>query len=141
MELKIEQAREEDLPFIETRIKEYLLDGRDLRAEDFILARSQDKILGFVRIINHPQFYEPCSLWVTSKFRNQGVGNMLMERILLRATEPKPIYSVTHIPEYFTELGFETVTGYPRQIKEKIETICKYKSRMKVMRYKPKEKL
>lgn len=125
-EIKITKAMSKDLPYIKEKIKKYWLDGRNISVEQFFVARNKEGApVGFIRYIEYPEFYEPCTMGVDYYWRGKGIGIMLFEYVMSIMNENKPVYIVTHIPEFFKRYGFKYVNDYPPEIEEKIQTVCK----------------
>lgn len=100
-------------------IKEYELDDRDLKQEQFTIALCDDVLLGFGRLRKHTNCLELCSLGVVAAFRNKGIGKALVNKLLENFT--KNIYLVCIIPDFFIPFGFREVKEYPTSIQNKIE--------------------
>ncbi len=136
-DIKIAKAKPEDLPYIKEKIQKYWLDGRNIKVEQFFVARNKEgKPVGFVRYFEYPTFYEPSTLGVDYYWRGKGISRMLFKHILTLMDRAKPIYILTHIPKYFERYGFEYTSNYPPEIEEKIRTVCKLnRDKLFVMRF------
>jgi N-acetylglutamate synthase-like GNAT family acetyltransferase len=117
-----------DVPVIREYIEKFLLDDEDLDYHQFIVAVEGDKIVGFGRIRPHKKVYELGSIGVVESKRNQGIGKMIIEH-LVNIFPTDEVYITTDIPEYFERLGFRKMEPGPRELREKIERICKTKCR------------
>ncbi len=100
-------------------IKEYELDDRDLKPEQFTIALCEDVLIGFGRLRKHTNCMELCSLGVVTAFRNQGIGKAIVKKLLENST--KNIYLVCIIPDFFIPFGFREVKEYPVSIQLKLE--------------------
>ncbi len=114
----IEKAIEKEFPFIRKHIARLDLDDRKLNVDQFLVAKLNEKILGFGRIRKHKGCDEFCSLGVLEKHRNSGVAELLISERIKLATQP--IYLVCIIPDFFKPLGFEIVETYPPEILDKL---------------------
>ena len=86
--------------------------------EDFLIALSNDELVGFGRIRDRENCYELCSLGVIEPERFKGVGKQLVQSLIKQSG--KPLYLVCIIPEYFKPFGFVVVEEYPDAMKEKL---------------------
>ena len=124
--VEIARAKSEDLPYIKEKIEKYWLDGRGISVEQFFVARNKDcRLVGFIRYVEHPDFYEPATLGVDYYWRGKGIGTMLFGHIMSVIKRDKPAYILTHIPEFFKKYNFEHTDNYPPEIEQKIKTACK----------------
>ncbi len=117
--MRIEQARESDLETIKSYIAAFELDNRDLRYQQFLVAKENNALLGFARIRKHKGCDEFCSLGVLEENRFHGIARELTLAHIKQATQP--LYLVCIIPEYFEKLGFKTVTEYPAEMEDKLQ--------------------
>ena len=136
MNMLIEKAREDDLPYIKEKVKKYWLDGRNISVEQFYVARNNGgKAVGFVRYVEYDDFREPCTLGVDYYWRGKGIAKVLFEFILREIGDVKPIFIITHIPKFFIKYGFVGVDNYPKEFDDKIKTVCKLsKDRITIMK-------
>ena len=104
-------------------IREFELDDRNLRQEEFTAAFRGNELVGFGRLRQHADSVELCSLGVVTKHRRQGIGKGLVEQLIKRSTSS--IYLVCIIPEFFTPFGFKVVTQFPAAIQDKLN-YCTY---------------
>ncbi|MFN8117745.1 MAG: GNAT family N-acetyltransferase [Bacteroidia bacterium] len=104
--------------FIKKYIQDFELDNRQLIKEDFLIALSNDELVGFGRIRNRENCYELCSLGVTEPERLKGIGKQLVQSLIKQAKQP--LYLVCIIPEYFEPFGFVVVEEYPEAMQEKL---------------------
>jgi N-acetylglutamate synthase-like GNAT family acetyltransferase len=114
----IEQAKESDFEAIKKHISAFELDNRGLHYHQFLVAKENDKLLGFARIRKHKSCDEFCSLGVLEDERFHGIAKQLTLAHISRATQP--LYLVCIIPEYFEKLGFTIVNECPAEITDKL---------------------
>ncbi len=100
-------------------IKEFELDGRELKKEEFIAAFQEGQLCGFGRIREHADCSELCSLGVLEGFRLRGIGRAIVKELILKASAQ--LYLVCIIPEFFIPFGFQQVETVPVSIKDKTE--------------------
>lgn len=115
----IEPATVSDFNQIVNYISDFELDNRALAYREFLIARHQQKLVGFGRIRQHTNCYELCSLGVIEPERNKGVGSALVKALVDLSL--RPLYLVCIIPEFFEPLGFKMVGEYPAAIKDKLD--------------------
>lgn len=115
----IEQATLSDFNQIIKHINDFELDNRALVFKEFLVARHNQKLIGFGRVRKHTNCYELCSLGVTEPERHKGVGSALVKALV--NVSNNPLYLVCIIPEFFEPLGFKIVDEYPVAIKHKLD--------------------
>lgn len=103
---------------VEQYVKAYELDGTDMRVEQFLVAKQEDEILGFVRIKKHYACDELSTLGVVEEHRGKGIGKALTLKVM--ETSKRRLMAVCIIPEFFTKLGFVMDTELPQEISEKV---------------------
>lgn len=136
----IQRAENKDAPYIEEKLKKYLLDSTNSSWQQFFVARINDKTVAFGRIIEHINFFEIASLGVDYYHRKKGIGNQLLLFLTEEASrlDPnKPIYAVTHIPQFARKAGFQEVQTGPEALEYKRHYKCKLDaSKIKIMKLK-----
>jgi len=95
------------------------LDDRDLKKEQFVIAKRGNELLGFGRIRKHKGCDEMCSLGIITKERNKGIAKLLIQNRIALSTQP--LYLVCIIPEMFIPFGFKIVNEYPPELQNKLE--------------------
>ena len=138
--IEIRKAQKEDIPYIQEKIKKYILDGKDMQCEHFWVATSKGKTVGFGRIIDRKDFFEIATLGVDYYHRRQGIGVTLLKYLVKEAKriDPvKPVYGVTHRIDFVKKAGFKEVDDYPPFFEEKKKTFIVDKSLIKVVKYLP----
>ncbi|HVN67995.1 MAG TPA: GNAT family N-acetyltransferase [Candidatus Sulfotelmatobacter sp.] len=93
-----------------------VLDEADLHygAEElngFYVCEENGRIVGTVRLEEHPDFLFLTSLGVLPDHRHQGIATSLLINVLTRLS--KPVYLYTVIPEFFKKQGFSETAAYP----------------------------
>ena len=104
---------------IKKYISEFDLDNRDLKIEQFVIAKSGNELVGFGRIRKHNGCDEMCSLGIIVPERNKGVAKLLIQHRIRLSTQP--LYLVCIIPDMFIPLGFKIVTEFPPEIQNKLD--------------------
>ncbi|MEO6302407.1 MAG: GNAT family N-acetyltransferase [Bacteroidia bacterium] len=107
-----------DFELIKNYISEFELDDRDLKKEQFMIAKSAEEILAFCRIRKHNGCDEMCSLGVINAERGKGYAKLLLQELIKTSTQP--LYLACIIPEMFIPLGFKTVSDYPPELEDKL---------------------
>ncbi len=129
------------MPDIKEKIKKYLLDSTNIGYQQFFVAKVDGRIVVFGRIIDHEKFFETASLGVNYYYRGKGLGTKMIIFLVeeaKRMNPKKPIYGVTHRPNFFKKVGFEIAGAYPDYFDYKKNRICKYPSKIEIMKYKEK---
>lgn len=119
LSISISPCSESDFPIVKKFIADFSLDDTDLRTEQFLVAKNNEEIIGFVRYKKYSNCGELCSLGVVENYRLKGVGSKLVEAILKK--HQAPLYIVVIIPEFFTRFGFQEVTEYPPELLTKLK--------------------
>lgn len=119
MNILLNKATPEDFELIKLYIAEFELDNRDLKIEQFTVAKQNDVLLGFARIRKHNGCDEFCSLGVIEQERHNGIAKSLTEKGI--NTSSQPLYLVTIIPEFFETLGYQIVNEYPPEMQDKLD--------------------
>lgn len=116
--VNVSQCQETDFAEVEKLIELLQLDNNDLNYNQFLVAKYQDKIIGFGRLRNYSSSNELCSLGVVEPHRFKGVGTELAKSLIKRSN--KPLFVVTIIPSFFNRLGFIETSTFPVEIGQKI---------------------
>jgi len=136
----IDIVRREDIPYIEERLKKYLLDTTGIDWQQFFVARLKNRPVAFGRIIDLGEYFEIASLGVDYYQRKKGIGAKMLQFLLAEAKKrnaDKDVYIVTHIPGFFKRYGFEEVTECPAYLNQKREGKCHLdKSMITIMKVK-----
>ncbi len=93
-----------------------ILDEADLRYpgenyDGFWLAEKAGRVVGVVRLEEHPDFSFLTSLGVANDSLHQGTAKALLNQVSMQAS--KPIYLYTIIPEFFRKFGFVIIPRLP----------------------------
>lgn len=99
------------------------LSQSDLQYQQFVVARHEGDIVGFVRLREHPgKLQELSSLWVDERFRGNKLGQFLVRRLLHSSKKGKVYVRVfPELEQYYAELGFRHVLKSPRVFQERWE--------------------
>lgn len=128
MDVKISKAKQEDFSYIQEKLGKYLLDSTNADWRDFFVARLKGKIVAFGRIIDHEEFHEIASLGVDYYQRKKSLGKKMLSFLIQEARRidaGKPIYGVTHVPEFVASCGFIPIKeGYPEHLDYKRKHGC-----------------
>ncbi len=140
MDIKIHRAKKSDLAYIQEKLKNYLLDFTKIDWRQFFVARWQDKVIAFGRIIDHGEFFEIASLGVDYYHRRKGLGRKMLAFLVRKAKNTdgqKPIYGVTHVERFVVSCGFMLVKdNYPAYLDHKRKYICHLgQSRISVVKW------
>ncbi|MBA3970565.1 MAG: GNAT family N-acetyltransferase [Bacteroidetes bacterium] len=100
-------------------ISEFELDDRGLIREEFTVAIRDRELVGFVRLRNHADCIELCSLGVVTNHRRQGIGKAMVSHLIKESIGA--IHLVCIIPEFFYPFGFAITGSYPNSIQNKLE--------------------
>ena len=124
-------GREEDLPVIEAVAQREQLDNRGARPEEYVVAEADGVLIGFGRLLDHPDAWEIACMYVEPGRRRKRVGSRIVETLLSRTDAEKPTYAVAGMPDFFTALGFVPAKERPASIKAKsdycrrsFDTVC-----------------
>jgi N-acetylglutamate synthase-like GNAT family acetyltransferase len=119
LNVKISGCTESEFPIVKKLITELCLDDNDLQASQFLVAKFEDKIVGFGRLRQYPACNELCSLGVIEDQRLKGVGRQLSLALIKKAT--LPLYLVAIIPDFFSKFGFTEITDFPSELGVKLK--------------------
>ncbi|NQT89798.1 MAG: GNAT family N-acetyltransferase [Candidatus Omnitrophica bacterium] len=139
-EIIIEKAQEKDWPYIQEKLKNYVLDATGADWRNFFVARLDDKAVAFGRIIDYGDFFELASVGVDYYHRGKDIGKRLAAFLLEEAKRMDPdklVYGVTHRPGFLAPLGFKEIEDEeaPDAMRHKKLHICKLPpSKIKIMK-------
>ncbi|WP_440954191.1 GNAT family N-acetyltransferase [Methanosarcina sp. Mfa9] len=107
----IRKAEKSDLPAIQRLLSTYFLDMEELKAEDFVLAEGEGKVLGCAALIrsgfSEKEFLEIHSIAIHPNFRGKGIGSRLVDRVISTSVgQDAELYVKTTAPGFFEKLGF-----------------------------------
>jgi len=119
-ELKIEiaQPTEYEMEIVRQLTRDFELDEEEFKMEQFIIAKSSNRILGFGREKKHLDCTEISTIGVVQAYRNQGVGKSIVTE-LIKGIKSETMFIVTIIPDYFYQFGFKTTNELPDSLKAK----------------------
>ncbi|MBU2540772.1 MAG: GNAT family N-acetyltransferase [Candidatus Omnitrophica bacterium] len=118
----IQRAKEEDAPYIEEKLKKYLLDSENASREQFFVAKNNNKTVAFARIKDYGEYFELASLGVDYCHRKKGIGTKMVLFLIeeaKRRNPQKPIYGVTHRPNFVERVGFKEIPKGPEALEYK----------------------
>ncbi|MES2593115.1 MAG: GNAT family N-acetyltransferase [Bacteroidota bacterium] len=118
MQLTLRTPTENEFIDICEFIRQFELDNRDLKKDQFTVALRDNELVGFGRLREHTDCFELCSLGVVTSYRRKGIGKAVVIELLKKTTTD--IFLVCIIPEFFQPLGFHIVKHYPASIQNKI---------------------
>ena len=119
LQANISPCTENEFPIIKKLIAEFCLDDNDLHASQFLVAKFEEKIVGFGRLRQYPSCNELCSLGVIEDLRLKGIGRQLTLSLIKKAT--LPLYLVAIIPDFFTKFGFTEIPDFPSELGVKLK--------------------
>ena len=102
--------------------KSFDLDCKKMSWTQFIVATKKEKIIGFGRLRQYPDFTELATVGVIQQERGKGVGSYLVNALTNRG--PQSIYVTCVIPDFFGRLGFKKVATFPLILQKKVD-FCK----------------
>lgn len=120
LDIELAQPTINEMETVRQFTREFDLDGEEFKKEQFIIAKSNNRIIGFGRKKKHQHFTEISTLGVVHAFRNQGIGKSIVT-VLINRIKRETIYVVTIIPDYFCQFGFKTTSELPDSLKAKSE--------------------
>lgn len=126
--ITIQPASSREMPFIKKCIERFRLDDEDLDYQQFIIAVESKEIVGFGRIRPHKEVYELGCVGVVEGRRNEGIGKMIIDH-LINNFPTNEVYITTDLIAYFERFGFKKVEPGPKDLVEKLQRVCKSKSR------------
>ena len=137
-EIEIQRAAEEDAPYIEEKLKKYILSDDGANWKQFFITKNNGKIVAFGRIIEYDEYFEIASLGVDYYHRKKGIGIKLLSFLIEEAKRLNPkkaIYGVTHRPGFLKKAGFKEIEKGPKALEYKKYNKCILPpSKIKIMR-------
>lgn len=118
MHFQIQNCTQKQLLIVKRHIAQFELDDHDLNPAQFMVALKNNTVLGFGRVREYDTCAEMASLGVMEGQRNKGIGKALVKTLMNKTK--KPLYLVSVIPDYFSNLGFVICNTYPAVIKNKL---------------------
>ena len=120
MEIKILKATGKDMALIKKYIKKFKLDPENLKTEQFIVAKHNNKLVGFGRLKPYADCTELGAVGVVPAYRDKGIGKKIIGELIKR--DPENIYITTDMPDYFYQFGFKIIKDGPNSIIKKCKT-------------------
>ncbi len=121
MSVTLRPGREDDLPVIEAVAQREQLDNRGARPEEYVVAEADGVLIGFGRLLDHPDAWEIACMYVEPGRRRKRIGSQIVETLLARTDAEKPTYAVAGAPDFFTALGFVPAPEMPDSIRAKAD--------------------
>lgn len=119
MDLLLKTPDKKEFKQICDYIREFELDDRELKQEQFVAAYRNNELVGFGRLRDRSDCTELCSLGVVTPHRRKGIGKALVKELIKRAKAE--LFLVCIIPDFFAPFGFKETSNYPLSIQEKID--------------------
>ncbi|HWY35748.1 MAG TPA: GNAT family N-acetyltransferase [Nitrosopumilaceae archaeon] len=134
LKIQMDVAALVDMKEVNIYINDFRLDDDGIKHEQFLIARSNNNIVGFGRIREYPNCSELCTLGVIFPERLKTIGSQLVLELIKKAE--KKVYLVCTIPDFFAPFGFKITDNYPQVIAKKLfrcETILTVPEKYVVM--------
>ncbi len=119
------KARKKDLTTIEEIMKkEGVFEPNDHSIKDFLVARHEESIIGFVRLFTHPEkMMELKSLWIHPTYRSEKLGQFLCKKILQSLKKGKVYIAIEPVLEpYYNDVGFRHLVHEPTMFQKRLDT-------------------
>ena len=109
--MAIERATKKDLPSIMALVKSERADSREISYSQFLVSKEKNEIIGCIRIKQMNDCLELGSLVVMPKYRNKGIGSVLIKGILTK-DKRRPIYLLcfAKTASFYTKAGFVIIS-------------------------------
>jgi N-acetylglutamate synthase-like GNAT family acetyltransferase len=120
--IKITPAHKSDMLVIEQLASTFDLDRENISNEQFLVAKRNEKIIGFGRLRKYPECTELATVGVIEEERKNGVGTLVIKELIQYG--PPEIFVTCVIPDFFNKLGFQMVKQYPWVLQKKVD-FCK----------------
>lgn len=121
-EVKITMASDSELVVIEQLAKQLDLDMEDTSRRQFVVAKKEERIIGFGRLRSYHDCTEIATVGVIVGEQKKGVGSMLVWELIRLG--PSEIYATCVIPDFFKKFGFQMEKQYPAILQKKVD-FCK----------------
>jgi N-acetylglutamate synthase-like GNAT family acetyltransferase len=89
---------------------------------DFLIATSNDKIIGCARLLPFDDYYELASVAVIPEYRKRGIGATLVKKVIKNNTY---LICRKDLFNFYSNLGFVEVYDLPAELKEELLKIKK----------------
>ena len=120
--IQIVLANESDMLVIQQVAKQLDLDCKALSADQFLVAKSDNRILGFGRIRRYADCSEIATVGVVPEVQQKGIGTLLVKALIAKG--PAELFVTCVVPYFFNKLGFKLVKQYPAVLQKKVD-FCK----------------
>ena len=135
----VQKAIQADWPYINEKLQKYALDDAAVEWQQFFVIKKSAKTVAFARIIDHGDYFETASLGVDYYHRRKKIGLFMLIFLVEEARRMdvnKPIYAVTHRPEFAEKAGFKEVDSVPTELEYKRQNKCRLNpSKIKILKY------
>jgi N-acetylglutamate synthase-like GNAT family acetyltransferase len=129
-DVRIVAASPKDMPDIEYLAKEFDLDCENFERSQFVVAKKDNKIIGFGRLrkyqlkdsLQAKECVEIATVGIIPEERKRGIGTQIVKKLIQLA--PSEVFVVCVIPHFFNQLGFKSVKQYPSVLQKKVD-FCK----------------
>ena len=92
------------------------MNDKDINYKTYTVAREQSEIIGFSRLVKHPQgILEMQSVWVNESYCSGGLAQFIVRKIL-RSVKKGKVYILCNpeLEEYYARIGFRYVITPPK---------------------------
>jgi N-acetylglutamate synthase-like GNAT family acetyltransferase len=118
----IRSATPKDYQAIINIMKDLDLYYSGMTTDNFWVAEADDEISGAVQLEPHQDFVYLASLGVKPNKQKQGIGRLLLRKLLPDIVQP--VYLYTIIPEYFQQFDFKIDPHPPANLPSKDRYEC-----------------
>lgn len=122
--IEIASASEADMPAIEQLAKRFDLDCENISMNQFLVAKRNNKIIGFGRLRKYPACTEIATVGVIPEEQKRGVGSLLVKELI--RSGPDEIFVTCVISGFFKKFGFQLVKQYPSVLQKKVDFCISY---------------
>lgn len=122
--IRIRQATDADMPFIEAELIRNNIDTENLDYHEFVVAAQNGEIAGFGRLRNTGEFYQLGCVAVVEEHRGRGVSSLIIKH-LLDYSPVNLVYIVTELVDYFEKLGFVEMKEGSKELLDALDEACK----------------
>lgn len=121
--IRFGKARKAEQTVLQELIAKYpeRLTQIDVDYHEYIVARREENIIGFIRLYKHPglDLKELKSLWVVEEERGGKLGQFLIRKLLRSVKKGKVYVTIDpHLEEYYAQVGFRYVIKPPKVLQD-----------------------
>lgn len=110
--VEIRPATQNDTSTIRKMISSENLDPTSLNWRHFLIAEADNQIVGIGQIKVYPGCQELGSLVVDKAYRNQGIGEQLINALEQKAGRPLYLLCESTMEAYYARFGYKTITWW-----------------------------